>query len=75
MLWMPCNLHFMAPECEDGFHCPQALNDPDGVHVVHGSSNRFMTGRVFYPVFKYYKKVIDLVCELSVSIQTICAFS
>lgn len=58
MMSLPCNLHFMGPECEDGkFYCKAALEDPAGIHLVHGTGHRFMQGKVFGPIYKIYKKV------------------
>lgn len=54
---MPCHLHFLGTDCEKGFYCNSAFEDPDGIHLIHGNANRFMKGKIFYPVFKFYKEV------------------
>ncbi len=58
LLSMPCNLHFMPPECQnDNFYCESALKDPAGIHLVHGTGQRFMKDKIFHPIYKFYKEV------------------
>ncbi len=48
----------MGPECEDDkFYCETALKDPEGIHLVHGTCQRFMKDKVFHPIYKFYKEV------------------
>lgn len=54
---MPSHLHFKVALCKYGFYCKEALDDFDGVHLIHATAGRFGKGRIFYPMFWSYQQV------------------
>ncbi len=54
---MPCSLHFLESFCEEEFYCKEALEDNDGVHLIHGNDGSFMSSRIFDQVYGLFKQV------------------
>lgn len=54
---MPCNFDLMHTHCDKGWVCPPALEDPYGVHVIHGAGDQFSQGGSYYHISEAYKKV------------------
>ncbi len=44
----------MHTHCDYDWTCSGALQDPFGVHLVHGANDMFDVGKSFYHVYKFY---------------------
>lgn len=57
-----CHLHFLLFDCEKDWFCPEADNDSQGVHMIHGYSHLFKKGKFWHKLYNVFEKV-SVSCE------------